>query len=65
MMAVFSYYQQVHIFVFIKFSRNEDLEQFHGKLVVLDANHHHHSPFPALFLIQEMCTRGFHPWCPD
>ena len=58
MMAVFSYYQQVRIFV--NFSRNEDLEQFHGKS---DANHH--SPFPAPFLIQEMRTRGFHPWCTD
>jgi hypothetical protein len=32
--------------------------------VVLDANHHH-SPFPAPFLIQEMRTREFHPWCTD
>jgi hypothetical protein len=63
-MAVFSYFRQVRIFVFINFSRNEDLEQFHGKSVVLDANHHR-SPFPALFLIQEMRTRGFHPWCTD
>ncbi|KAI0293777.1 hypothetical protein BC826DRAFT_368939 [Russula brevipes] len=54
----------VRIFVFVNFSRNEDLEQFHGKAVVLDANHHH-SPFPAPFLIQEMRTRGFHPWCTD
>jgi len=64
MMAVFSYYQQVRIFVFVNFSRNEVLEQFHGKAVVLDANHHH-SPFPAPFLIQEMRTRGFYPWCTD
>jgi len=34
------------------------------KSVVLDANHHH-SPFPAPFLIQEMRTRRFHPWCTD
>ena len=52
MMAVFLYYQQVRIFVFVNFSRNEDLEQFHGKAVVLDADHPH-SPFPAPFLIQE------------
>ena len=64
MMAVFSYSQQVRIFVFVNFSRNEDLEQFHGKSVVLDADHHH-SPFPASFLIQEMRTRGFYPWCTD
>jgi hypothetical protein len=63
-MAVFSYYQQVRTFVFVNFSQNEDLEQFHGKAVVLDANHHH-SPFPAPFLIQEMRTRAFHPWCTD
>jgi hypothetical protein len=31
---------------------------------VLDANHHY-SPFHAPFLIQEMRTRGFHPWCDD
>ena len=42
----------------------EYLEHFHGKSVVLDADHHH-SPFPAPFLIQEMRTRGFHPWCTD
>jgi hypothetical protein len=64
MMAVFSYYQQVRIFVFINFSQNEDLEQFHGKTVVLDAKHTH-SPFPAPFLIQEMRTRGFYPWLTD
>ena len=64
MIAVFSYYQQVRVFVFVNFSRNEDLEQFHGKAVVLDANHHR-SPFPAPFLIQEMRTRGFQPWCTD
>ena len=64
MMAVFSYYQQARIFVFVNFSRDEYLEPFHGKSVVLDANHHH-SPFPAPFLIQEMRTRGFHPWFDD
>ena len=64
MMAFFSYNQQIRIFVFVNFSRNEDLEQFHGKSVVLDANHQR-SPFPAPFLIQEMCTRGFHPWRSD
>jgi hypothetical protein len=64
MMTVFSYYRQIRVFVFVNFSRLEDLEQFHGKTVVLDADHHH-SPFPAPFLIQEMRTRGFHPWCTD
>ncbi|KAH9995410.1 hypothetical protein BJV74DRAFT_829865 [Russula compacta] len=61
---VFSYYQQVCAFVFVNFSRTRYLEQFHGKVVVLDADHKH-SPFPAPFLIQEMRTRGFHPWCTD
>ena len=51
MMAVFPYYQQVRFFVFVNFSRNEDLEQFHGKAVV--HADHPHSPFPAPFLIQE------------
>jgi hypothetical protein len=64
MMAVSSYHQQDRVFVFVNFSRDEYLEQFHGKSVVLDADHHH-SPFPAPFLIQEMRTRGFHPWCTD
>jgi hypothetical protein len=64
MMAVFSYCRQVRIFVFVNFSRSEDLEQFHGKSVVLDADHNH-SPFPAPFLIQEMRTRGFYPRCAD
>ncbi|KZP21304.1 hypothetical protein FIBSPDRAFT_825845 [Athelia psychrophila] len=51
-------------FVFINFSQNGSLEQFHGKTVALDPNHSH-SPFTAPFLIQEMRTRGFHPWCTD
>ena len=50
------------MFVFVNFSQNPDLEQFHGKTVALDPNHDH-SLFPAPFLIQEMRTRGFHPWC--
>lgn len=52
------------VFVFVNFSQTQDLEQFHGKTVKLDPNHNH-SPFPAPFLIQEMRTRGFHPWCTD
>ena len=64
MLVCVSYYQQVRVLVFVNFSRNQDLEEFHGKSVVLDANHSH-SPFPAPFLIQEMRTRGFHPWCTD
>jgi hypothetical protein len=64
MMAVFSYYQQARIFVFINFSRNQYLERFHGKSVVLTSDHRY-SPFPAPFLIQEMRTRGFHPWYTD
>ena len=51
-------------FVFVNFSQLQRLEQFHGKPVILDPNHSH-SPFPALFLIQEMRTRGFHPWFTD
>jgi hypothetical protein len=31
---------------------------------VLDPDHNH-SPFPAPFLIQEMRTRGVHPWYTD
>jgi hypothetical protein len=57
-------YQQVHLFIFINFSQLQRLEQFHGKIVMLDPDHDH-CPFPAPFLIQEMCTRGFHPWLTD
>ncbi len=57
-------YQQARAFVFVNFSQNQFLEQFHGKTVALDPDHNH-SPFPAAFLIQEMRTRGFHPWCTD
>jgi hypothetical protein len=63
-MAVFSYFQQIRNFVFVNFSQIQDLEQFHGKAVILDSSHRH-SPFPILFLIQEMRTRGFYPWCTD
>ena len=63
-MAVFSYYQQARIFVFINFSQNQYLERFHEKSVVLTSDHRY-SPFPAPFLIQEMRTRGFHPWYTD
>ena len=63
-MAIFSYYQQDRVFVFVNFSQDQDLNQFHGKTVALDPDHSH-SPFPAPFLIQEMRTRGFHPWRTD
>ena len=59
-----SYDQQDRVFVFVNFSQNRFLEQFHGKTVALDPGHNH-SPFPAPFLIQEMRTRGFHPWYTD
>ncbi|KAF8339310.1 hypothetical protein F5887DRAFT_1077528 [Amanita rubescens] len=52
------------VFVFVNFSQHRSLEQFHGKTVALDPNRNH-SPFPAAFLIHEMRTRGFHPWCAD
>lgn len=50
--------------MFINFSHEVYLEQYHGKTVALDPDHNH-SPFPALFLIQEMRPRGFHPWHTD
>ena len=64
MTTVFSYFQQIRIFVYVNFSQIQDLEQFHGKAVKLDSGHRH-SPLPILFLIQEMRTRGFYPWCTD
>ena len=59
-----SYYQQHRVFVFINFSQERSLEKYHGKTVALNPNHVL-TPFPALFLIQEMRTRGFHPWRTD
>ena len=50
--------------MFINFSRYQYLEKFHGKPVNLDPDHEH-CPFPALFLIQEMRTRGFFPQYTD
>jgi hypothetical protein len=64
MAAFLNYHQQDRVFVFVNFSQNEDLQGFHGKTVALDPDHSH-SPFPAPFLIQEMRTRGFYPWCTD
>ena len=58
------YCQKIHRFMFINFPRNEYLEEFHGKPVNLDPDHEH-SPFPALFLIQEMRTRRFFPQFAD
>ncbi|KIM42867.1 hypothetical protein M413DRAFT_124969 [Hebeloma cylindrosporum] len=51
-------------FVFVNFARKSYLDRFHGKKVVLDPDHRR-CPFPAPFLIHEMRTRGFHPWCAD
>ncbi|KAF8345072.1 hypothetical protein F5887DRAFT_1102802 [Amanita rubescens] len=48
-------------FVFINYSNDEDLQQFHGKAIALDIKDRY-APFPSLFLIHEMRVRGFHPF---
>ena len=49
--------------MFINYSGNFDLQQFHGKAVALDTNHPF-TPFASLFIIHEMRVRGFHPFAP-
>jgi len=49
--------------VFINYSGEECLQQFHGKAITLDIKHRY-APFPALFIIHEMRVRGFYPFQP-
>ncbi|KAG2370164.1 hypothetical protein BDR07DRAFT_1467937 [Suillus spraguei] len=55
--------EQIRKFVFINFSGDEELQQFHGKAVALDIRDHH-APFPSTFIIHEMRVRGYHPFQP-
>ncbi|KAM6504521.1 hypothetical protein JOM56_001464 [Amanita muscaria] len=50
-------------FIFINYSNELRLQEFHGRAVAL-VNNHRYSPFPALFLVHEMRVRGFHPFAP-
>lgn len=39
------------------------LQPFHGKALTLDMGHNQ-VPFPFLFMIHEICARGFYPFEP-
>lgn len=53
--------------MFVNFCNQRDNQKFHGKAIALDINDRY-APFPALFLLQEIRTRGNHifkPIAPD
>ncbi|KIY45925.1 hypothetical protein FISHEDRAFT_48249 [Fistulina hepatica ATCC 64428] len=50
-------------FVFVNYSGEPSLQQFHAKAIALDSRDRY-TPFPALFIIHEMRVRGFHPFRP-
>jgi hypothetical protein len=49
--------------VFINYSGDECLQQFHGKAIALDIKDIY-APFPSLFIIHEMCVRGSYAFQP-
>jgi len=49
--------------VFINYSSDWYLQQFHGKAIALDIKDKY-VPFPSLFIIHEMRVCGFHPFQP-
>jgi hypothetical protein len=53
--------EQIQKFVFINYSNNEYLQQFHGKAIALDIRDHH-APFPSLFIIHEMQVHAYYPF---
>ena len=55
--------KQIRKFVFISYSENPFLQNFHGRAIALDITDLH-APFPSLFIIHEMHVRGFHPFVP-
>ncbi|KXN82722.1 hypothetical protein AN958_02060 [Leucoagaricus sp. SymC.cos] len=50
-------------FVFVNYSNEPILQQFHGKAIALDIKDHY-APFPSLFILHEMRVRGFRPFEP-
>ncbi|KAK7038716.1 hypothetical protein VNI00_010600 [Paramarasmius palmivorus] len=48
-------------YILISYSGAASLEQYHGKSIALDIQHHK-APFPSLFIIHEMRVPGFHPF---
>ncbi|KAG2075212.1 hypothetical protein BDR04DRAFT_1150510 [Suillus decipiens] len=57
------FFPDIRKFVFVNFSGDDNLQQFHGKAIALDMKDHH-APFPSLFIIHEMRVRGYHPFQP-
>jgi hypothetical protein len=49
--------------VFVNYSNEPTLQQFHGKAIALDIRDRY-APFASLFIIHEMRVRGFHPFEP-
>ncbi|KAF8816794.1 hypothetical protein BYT27DRAFT_7076396, partial [Phlegmacium glaucopus] len=55
---------EIHMIVFINFSREPDLEPYHGRAVFLKFQDHHF-PFPAIFLLHEARVRARWPFLGD
>ena len=49
--------------MFVNYSNEPMLEQFHGKAIGLDIRDRH-APFASLFILHEIRVRGFHPFEP-
>jgi hypothetical protein len=55
--------KQIRRFVFVNYSGESALQQFHGKAIALDITDRY-AIFPSLFIIHEMRVRGHHPLGP-
>ncbi|EJD54075.1 hypothetical protein AURDEDRAFT_53357 [Auricularia subglabra TFB-10046 SS5] len=55
------FHKETQKYYLINFSGREELAMHHGKAVALDFAHQR-APYPAVFLIHEIRTRGFWPW---
>ena len=49
--------------MFINYSNTPELQPYHGKAIALDTRDRY-VPFPSLFIIHEIRTRGFNPFEP-
>ncbi|EJC98420.1 uncharacterized protein FOMMEDRAFT_114187 [Fomitiporia mediterranea MF3/22] len=57
------FYPDIRKFVFVNYSEDAFLRQYHGKAIALDVGDRY-APFPSLFIVHEMRVRGFHPFRP-
>jgi len=57
------FFPDIQKFVFVNYYDISDFQKFHGKAVALDIKDHD-APFPSLFIIHEIRTRGFQPFIP-